>query len=125
MPWRERSMGVWPLRWSPARASAMLTVLGMIGSALVAWQSYRAVDFLRFKSTLLEAYGCEIANAILEDQKEMNWAALPQWKEHAALYRLLRRKVGRETAQGIVRAAVLDMTSDSLRAATADGESVR
>jgi hypothetical protein len=94
----------------------MLTALGIIGGALGAWQAYRAINFLRLKSTLSEAYGAEIANAIIDDQKEMNWAALPQWKQQAALYRLLRRKVGRKTAQGIVRAAVLGMASDSLRA---------
>jgi hypothetical protein len=94
----------------------MLTVLGLFGGALVAWQGYRAVDFWRFKSTLVEAYGAEIANAIIDDQREMNWTALPEWKEQAALYRLLRRKVGRETAQGIVRAVVVDMASESQRA---------
>ena len=94
----------------------MLTVLGLFGGALAAWQGYRAVDFWRFKSTLIEAYGAEIANAIIDDQRDMNWAALPEWKKQAALYRLLRRKVGRETAQGIVRAVVVDMASDSLRA---------
>ena len=61
--------------------------------------------------------GCaEIAAAIIDDQREMNWTALPEWKEQAALYRLLRRKVGRETAQGIVRAVVVDMASESVRA---------
>jgi hypothetical protein len=46
----------------------------------------------------------------------MNWAALPEWKKQAALYRLLRRKVGRDNAQGIVRAVVVEMASDALRA---------
>ena len=50
----------------------MLIALGFFGSALVAWQGYRAVDFWRFKSTLTEAYGAEIANAIIDDQREMN-----------------------------------------------------
>ena len=94
----------------------MLIALGLFGSALVAWQGYRAVDFWRFKSTLIEAYGAEIANAIIDDQREMNWAALPEWKKQAALYRLLRRKVGRDKAQGIVRAVVVEMASDALRA---------
>ena len=94
----------------------MLTVLGLLSGALAAWQGYRAVDFWRFKSTLVEAYGAEIASAIIDDQREMNWTALPEWKEQAALYRLLRRKVGRETAQGIVRAVVVDMAKESMRA---------
>ena len=94
----------------------MLAILGMIGGALVAWQSYRAIDFFRLKSTLSEAHGVEIASAIIDDQREMNWTALAQWKQHAALYRLLRRKVGRETARGIVRAVVLEMASESQRA---------
>ena len=93
----------------------MLTALGIIGGALAAWQSYRAIDFWRLKSTLREAYGRVIADAILEDQKELNWAALPEWKKQAALYRLLRRKVGRDKAQGIIRAVVLDMASESVR----------
>ena len=94
----------------------MLTALGLFGGALAAWQGYRAIDFWRFKSTLVEAYGAEIAAAIIDDQREMNWTALPQWKEQAALYRLLRRKVGRDKAQGIVRAVVVEMASDALRA---------
>ena len=94
----------------------MLTALGIVGSALFAWQGYRAVDFWRFRSTLTEAYGPEIADAIIEDQREMNWAALPEWKKQAALYRMLRRKVGRETAQAIVRAVVVDMASEAVRA---------
>lgn len=93
----------------------MLTVLGLLGGALVAWQSYRAVDFWRFRSTLIEAYGTEIANAIIDDQREMNWAALPELKRLATLYRLLRRKMGRDKAQGIVRALVVGMASDALR----------
>lgn len=93
----------------------MLTALATIFSALAAWQGYRAIDFWRLKSTLREAYGRVIAEAILEDQKELNWAALPEWKKQAALYRLLRRKVGRDKAQGIVRAVVLDMASESVR----------
>ena len=93
----------------------MLTVLGILGGAFAAWQSYRAVDFLRLKATLVEAYGAEIAMAIIDDQREMNWASLPQWRQQAALYRLLRRKVGREKAQGIVRAVVVDMASDAMR----------
>ena len=93
----------------------MFIALGIIGGALAAWQSYRAIDFWRLKSTLREAYGRVIADAILEDQKEMNWAALPEWKKQAALYRLLCRKVGRDKAQGIIRAVVLDMASESLR----------
>ena len=94
----------------------MLTALGILGSVLAAWQGYRAVDFLRLRATLVEAYGVEIANAIIDDQREMNWAALPQWKQQAALYRLLRRKVGRDKAQGIVRAVVVEMASESVRA---------
>ena len=94
----------------------MFTALGIIGGALAAWQGYRAIDFWRLKSTLREAYGRVIADAILEDQKELNWAALPEWKKQAALYRLLRRKVGRDKAQGIVRAVVVDMASESVRA---------
>ena len=94
----------------------MLTAFGTIGGALAAWQGYRAIDFWRLKATLREAYGREIADAILEDQKELNWAALPEWKKQAALYRLLRRKVGRDKAQGIVRAVVVDMASESVRA---------
>ena len=93
----------------------MVTALLLTGGALVAWQGYRAVDYWRFKSTLIEAYGAEIANAIIDDQREMNWTALPEWKEQTALYRLLRRKVGRDTAQGIVRAVVVDMASEALR----------
>ena len=94
----------------------MLTTLGILGGALAAWQAYRAFDFWRLKSTLSEAYGHEVADAILEDQKEMNWAALPEWRKQAALYRLLRRKLGAETARGIVRAVVLEMASESQRA---------
>jgi len=94
----------------------MLTALVFFGGSLAAWQGYRAVDFWRFKSTLIEAYGTEIANAIIDDQREMNWAALPAWKRQAALYRLLRRKVGRDKAQGIVRAVVVNMASESQRA---------
>jgi hypothetical protein len=93
----------------------MFTALGIIGGALAAWQSYRAIDFWRLKSTLREAYGRVIADAILEDQKELNWAALPEWKKQAALYRLLRQKVGRNKAQGIIRAVVLNMASESVR----------
>lgn len=91
----------------------MFTALAIIGGALVAWQSYRAFDLLRLKSTLSEAYGTEIAAAIIDDQREMNWASLAQWKKHAALYRLLRDDLGRETAQGICRAVVLEMAKDS------------
>ena len=94
----------------------MLTAFGTIGGALAAWQAYRAIDFWRLRSTLREAYGREIADAILDDQKEMNWAALPEWKKQAALYRLLRGKLGSETARGIVRAVVLEMASESQRA---------
>jgi uncharacterized protein YecE (DUF72 family) len=93
----------------------MLTVLGIMGGALAAWQGYRAVDFLRLKATLAEAYGREIADAIIDDQRKMNWARLPQWRQQAALYRLLRRKVGRDKAQGIVRAVIVDMASDSVQ----------
>ena len=93
----------------------MLTALGILGGTLGAWQAYRAIDFWRLRSTLREAYGREIADAILDDQKEMNWAALPEWKKQAALYRLLRRKVGRDKTQGIVRAVVVDMASESQR----------
>ena len=93
----------------------MLAVLGVIGGALVAWQSYRAIDHLRLKATLAEAYGPEIAAAIIDDQRGMNWAALPQWRQQAALYRLLRRKVGRETAQGIIRSALVDMANEPVR----------
>ena len=93
----------------------MLAVLGLFGGALVAWQSWRAIDYLRLRATLAEAYGTEIATAIIEDQREMNWAALPQWKQQAALYRLLRRKVGRETAQGIIRGALVDMANEAVR----------
>ena len=42
-------------------------------------------------------------------------AALPQWRQQAALYRLLRRKVGRETAQGIIRGALVDMANEAVR----------
>ena len=94
----------------------MLTALATLFSALAAWQAYRAIDFWRLRSTLREAFGREIADAILDDQKELNWAALPEWKKQAALYRLLRRKVGRDKAQGIVRAVVVDMASESVRA---------
>ena len=94
----------------------MFTALGILGGALGVWQACRAIDFWRLKSTLREAYGREIADAILEDQKELNWAALPEWKKQAALYRLLRRKLGAETARGIVRAVVLEMASESQRA---------
>ena len=94
----------------------MLTALGILGGALGVWQAYRAIDFWHLRSTLREAYGREIADAILEDQKELNWAALPEWKKQAALYRLLRRKLCAETAQGIVRAVVVDMASESVRA---------
>ena len=94
----------------------MLTALGILGSVLAAWQGYRAVDFLRLRATLVEAYGVEVANAIIDDQREMNWAALPQWKQQAALYRLLRRKMGRNKAQGIVRAVAVEMASESVRA---------
>jgi hypothetical protein len=94
----------------------MLIALGILGGVLAAWQSHRALDFLRLKATLVEAYGAEIANAIIDDQREMNWASLPQWRQQAVLYRLLRRKVGREKAQGIVRAVVVDMASESMRA---------
>ena len=94
----------------------MLAILGVMGGALVAWQSYRAIDYLRLKATLTEAYGAEIAAAIIDDQREMNWASLPHWKEQAALYRLLRRKVGRQTAQGIIRGAIVDMANEALRA---------
>ena len=94
----------------------MFTALGILGGALGVWQAYRAIDFWRLKSTLREAYGREIADAILEDQKELNWAALPEWKKQAALYRFLRRKLGGETARGIVRAVVLEMASESQRA---------
>ena len=93
----------------------MLTVLGMIGGALVAWQSYRAFDYLRFRSTLADAYGAELAKAIIEDLRALNWSPLPQWKKNVALYRLLRRNLGRETAQGIIRAAIVDMANDVLR----------
>ena len=93
----------------------MLAILGVVGGALVAWQSWRAIDYLRLKATLIEAYGPEIATAILDDQREMNWAAWPQWKQQADLYRLLRRKVGRETAQGIIRGAIVDMANGVLR----------
>ena len=92
----------------------MLTVLGIVGAALVAWQSYRAFDYLRFRSTLADAYGANLAKAILDDLRELNWSALPQWKENAALYRLLRRKMGRKAAQGIIRAALVDMANDVL-----------
>ena len=94
----------------------MLTALPSLGGALAAWQAYRAIDFWRLKLTLCEAYGREIADAILDDQKELNWAALPEWKKQAALYRMLRRKVGRDKAKGIVRAVVVDMASESVRA---------
>ena len=80
----------------------MFTAFGTIGGALAAWQAYRAIDFWRLKATLREAYGREIADAILEDQKELSWAALPEWKKQAALYRLLRQKVGRDKAQVII-----------------------
>jgi len=93
----------------------MFTALGIIGGALAAWQGYRAIDFWRLKSTLREAYGRVIADAILEDQKELNWAALPEWKKQAALYRLLRQKVGRDKAQGIIRAVIVDMAGESVR----------
>ena len=45
----------------------MLAVLGVIGGALVAWQSYRAIDYLRLRATLIEAYGADLANAIIDD----------------------------------------------------------
>ena len=93
----------------------MLAILGVVGGALVAWQSWRAIDYLRLRTTLIEAYGPELGAAIIDDQREMNWSALPQWKENAALYRLLRRKMGREAAQGIIRAALVDMANDVLR----------
>jgi len=93
----------------------MFTALGIIGGALAAWPGYRAIDFWRLKSTLREAYGRVIADAILEDQKELNWAALPEWKKQAALYRLLRQKVGRDKAQGIIRAVIVDMAGESVR----------
>jgi hypothetical protein len=92
----------------------MLTALAILGGALLAWQSYRALDLFRLKSTLTEAYGPEIAAAIIDDQREMNWAALKEWRNHAALYRLLREELGPETARGIVRAVVLEMANDSL-----------
>ena len=93
----------------------MLAILGVLGGALVAWQSWRAIDYLRLKATLAEAYGPEIAAAIIDDQREMNWAALSQWRQQAALYRLLRRKVGRETAQGIIRGVLVDRANDAVR----------
>jgi len=92
----------------------MLTVLGIIGGAVVLWQSYRGFDYLRFRSALFEAYGAHLANAIIDDLRELNWSALPQWKKNVALYRLLRKKMGRETAQGIIRAAIVDMANDVL-----------
>ena len=94
----------------------MLTALATFFSALAAWQAHRAIDFWRLKSTLCEAYGREIAEAILEDQKELNWATLPEWRKQAELYRLLRRKVGRDKAQGIIRAVIVEMASESVRA---------
>ena len=93
----------------------MFTAIGTIGGVLAAWQACRAIDFWRLRSTLREAYGREIADAILEDQRELNWAALPEWRKQAALYRLLRRKVGRDKAQGIVRAVIVEMASGSVR----------
>ena len=101
----------------------MLTALATICGALAAWQSYRGIDLWRLKSTLREAYGREIADAILEDQKEQNWAALPEWKKQAALYRLLRGKAGRKKAQGIIRAVLVDMASESRREAAAENPS--
>lgn len=93
----------------------MLAVLGVFGGALVAWQSWRAIDYLRLKATLVEAYGPELGAAIIDDQREMNWAALPQWRKSAVLYRLLRKRLGREKAQGIIRAALVDMANEAVR----------
>ena len=93
----------------------MLVIIGVVSGALVAWQSWRAIDYLRFRATLVEAYGPELGAAIIDDQREMNWSALPQWRKNAELYRLLRRRMGREAAQGIIRAALVDMANEAVR----------
>ena len=88
LQWRATSMRGSPLRWPLSvaypreRLVAMLTALGIFGGALAAWQE---LPRHRLLAPQVDADARRTAprsrDAILEDQKDMNWASAARMEE--------------------------------------------